>query len=666
MRLDYIKLNNYRQYQEEKIIFSVPEKNRNFTIIQGANGTGKTNLLNAVTWCLYGKELHMGTKYRGLPIINIRSINILNPGEKCNVEVEIQLFDDEDQKIIIRRKLCFQKLDDGSVRKIPDTMSYCPDGSRIEMMRQIRGDMVEVQDPKFVINKLIPEDMEGYFFFDGERLNDFFRQASGEKIKEAVFKISQLALFERVIEHLSARKKDFLKQAGGLSSKAGEIGETLDVYTKSLEQHRKRIEDWKIQRVEAEQKEEEYSEKLRSGPDVDVVKLESESRELEKELEKLEDEIGELEKDKYDFLIKNTPTIFGYNPIIKTIEMIGEREEAGDIPPDYKRDFIEKLLRTGKCICGTDIAKDADSRKHVEKFLEKSSSLEDLSVELTRLYTTLKSEVEDLDGFREKTLNYGKRIAGLDEMRKGKSRELQKKKEMIGKSDVEQVRFWQSKKEECKKIKNELIDEISTSKVRADNAEHEIRELEKKLQQELGKEGKSKEISKKLAFIDGSLKAAIKIKNEIMDDLRREIEEKTKDQFFNLIWKKETYNDVTIDDNYNISVLHQSGIEGIGTLSAGERQVLALSFMAALNNVSGFNVPILIDTPLGRISKDPKAKIAHNLPNYLKEKQVTLLVIDEEYTPEVRNKLSSRVGKEYRIDFRETADGSFSKVIPYE
>ena len=143
-------------------------------------------------------------------------------------------------------------------------------------------------------------------------------------------------------------------------------------------------------------------------------------------------------------------------------------------------------------------------------------------------------------------------------------------------------------------------------------------------------------------------------------------EDKTKNQFFDLIWKKEDYQDVKIDDNYNISIKHQSGLEGVGTLSAGERQVLALSFMAALNNVSGFNVPILIDTPLGRISKDPKTKIAHNLPNYLKEKQVALLVIDEEYSSEVRKKLSPRVGKEYRIDFNETPDGNYSKVIKYD
>lgn len=609
----------------------------------------------------------MGEKYRGLPILNTMTMNELRAGEKCDVEVEIQFYDDENKKIIINRKIRYQKLEDGSIRKVPDVTSPYPDGSRLQMIRQINGDMVHISDPLFVINKLIPESIERYFFFDGEQLNNYFKTTgTGENIKESIFKISQLDLFEKVIEHLESRKRDFLKQAGKLSSAAERIRDSLELYIKSLEKHRENIKNLKIQKKEAERKEEEYSEKLRSGPDVDVIRLESECRNIEKELEKIENEIDELKKEKQDFLITKAPVILCHNAISKTIRLISEREEAGDLPPDYKRDFIEKILKTGKCICGADLNKDPEKRKKVEEYLEKSSGLENISVELTRLYTTLKTEMEELDRFHGRIHNLSERISGLEELRKSKSEELHNKEELIGKSDAEQIRFWKSKKEEYKKIKDELISDISRAEVNAEHAERKIRELQRDLQKELRKEEKLSEVRKQLNFIEKSLDAARKIKDEIMEDFRREIEEKTKSQFFELIWKKETYKDVIIDENYNISVLHQSGMEGVGTLSAGERQVLALSFMAALNNVSGFNVPIVIDTPLGRISKDPKSKIAHNLPNYLKEKQVTLLVIDEEYTPEVRERLVNRVGKEYIIDFRETSNGSFSKVIPYE
>ena len=87
--------------------------------------------------------------------------------------------------------------------------------------------------------------------------------------------------------------------------------------------------------------------------------------------------------------------------------------------------------------------------------------------------------------------------------------------------------------------------------------------------------------------------------------------------------------------------------------------------MAALNQVSGFDVPIIIDTPLGRISSKPKAEIAKNLSEYLKEKQVILLVTDEEYNSEVRKRLINRVCNEYIINFIETKKGDKAEVVEY-
>jgi len=150
-----------------------------------------------------------------------------------------------------------------------------------------------------------------------------------------------------------------------------------------------------------------------------------------------------------------------------------------------------------------------------------------------------------------------------------------------------------------------------------------------------------------------------------MEQIKCEIEKTTKNHFFELIWKKENYRDVRISEEYNISVLDQTGMEAIGSLSAGERQVLALSFMAALNTVSGFNAPIIIDTPLGRISREPKLNIAHKLPKYLEGKQLSLLVTEEEYTPEVREAFGKKIGREYQIRFGERREGNEAEVAKY-
>ena len=93
-------------------------------------------------------------------------------------------------------------------------------------------------------------------------------------------------------------------------------------------------------------------------------------------------------------------------------------------------------------------------------------------------------------------------------------------------------------------------------------------------------------------------------------------------------------------------------------LSAGERQVLALSFMSALKDITGYEAPVLIDTPMGRISKKPKDNIAECLPKYLKDTQLILLVTDSEYTASVKEKLDKRTANRYKLSFNESTSAT--------
>ena len=157
------------------------------------------------------------------------------------------------------------------------------------------------------------------------------------------------------------------------------------------------------------------------------------------------------------------------------------------------------------------------------------------------------------------------------------------------------------------------------------------------------------------------------IKENILDDVRVQLQEKTREYFFKMIWKRDAFSDVRILDlgaQYRISVLSKHGNECLGDISAGERQVLALAFTAALYSVSGYSVPVIIDTPMGRISGSARDNIASALPNYLSETQVLMLATDTEYTETVRTKLKSSVGAEYRI--RHNEDTGISEVIEYD
>jgi DNA sulfur modification protein DndD len=84
-------------------------------------------------------------------------------------------------------------------------------------------------------------------------------------------------------------------------------------------------------------------------------------------------------------------------------------------------------------------------------------------------------------------------------------------------------------------------------------------------------------------------------------------------------------------------------------LSAGERQVLSLSFITAMAQVSEEEAPLVMDTPFGRLSSDHRNNITKKLPELTS--QLLLFVTDEELRDEARQNLEERIGAEYRLGF---------------
>ena len=57
MKLKSLKLENFRQHEDSFIEFS-----DGITIINGTNGAGKTTILEAITWSIYGTDAARGNK----------------------------------------------------------------------------------------------------------------------------------------------------------------------------------------------------------------------------------------------------------------------------------------------------------------------------------------------------------------------------------------------------------------------------------------------------------------------------------------------------------------------------------------------------------------------------------------------------------------------------
>jgi DNA sulfur modification protein DndD len=111
-------------------------------------------------------------------------------------------------------------------------------------------------------------------------------------------------------------------------------------------------------------------------------------------------------------------------------------------------------------------------------------------------------------------------------------------------------------------------------------------------------------------------------------------------------------------EDYRLSLFdHEGNQVPTHQLSAGERQLLAVSILWGLSRASGRSLPAIIDTPLGRLDGQHRQKL---VKNYFPKasNQVILLSTDREIDAELHAKLRRVTTHEYLIEYSEEEQSS--------
>ena len=98
MIIKKIKLNNFRQFKDEHIIEFSTDKEKNVSVILGSNTCGKTTIVGAFIWCLYGENTLKEPKI----LLNNIVANNLQAYSSKEVSVEVTLQHENNEYIILR------------------------------------------------------------------------------------------------------------------------------------------------------------------------------------------------------------------------------------------------------------------------------------------------------------------------------------------------------------------------------------------------------------------------------------------------------------------------------------------------------------------------------------------------------------------------------------
>lgn len=186
--------------------------------------------------------------------------------------------------------------------------------------------------------------------------------------------------------------------------------------------------------------------------------------------------------------------------------------------------------------------------------------------------------------------------------------------------------------------------------------ELELKEEQKRLQESRDEAAKE---HRDLRFYN----AVVLTLNEVTEGLRREmrgnIENLINDRFPLLLTDHPLIDKITLDENYTMSFLDGAGRPiGRSSLSSGMKQLAATALLWAMKDSAGYDMPVVIDTPLARIDRRNQTNLLCNYYPKLSH-QVIVLPTDAEIDRSKLEMLRPNIWKEFELrnyDSGESAD----------
>lgn len=653
LEIKSLRIQDYRQYKgSQKVDLSTSTGRIN--VIQGQNGAGKSNLLNAITLCFYGEERHQdnsGDDLESLPYVSRSALENISEGESKSGFIEVELGTEKPE---YRFRRSFTTYDTGN--------EFANEIGDLNLQRRIGTDWKEPDNASTHLNQVLPATVSDYFFFDGEDLDSFFEGGYTDRVRSAILDVSHIELLNSSIDHIDKVQTDIERTASNLEGEAGKIRSEIDQLEEKLEEKKDEIERTKKNIQKTDDELDRIERKLQDVSDEFVRDLYKEREEHREDIKEKEENIKKLKEEATELMVKAGPVIYSEEALRFTLDHFDELSKKGQIPPKIQDWFIDELLERGQCICGAELSDDSEHAEHLRQLQNEVSEVMEENLEgKSEIPSMLKVAKEQVSQIRTSRQRIAELSDEIDD-RKRKVKNITNKLKGYDIPDEEDVDIeaLEEQSEELEDQKLELQSKKGRLEKEKENLENDIEGKRKELRRELEKQDRHEEVLNQLDFAEEAESELRNIKETILDEIRQNTEDNLEQYFNEIIWKEEEY-EIVLHDDYAIEVLDPYGDNKIGSLSAGEKQVLALSFMAALTQISGFNAPIVIDTPLGRISSEPKRRIAKNLPKYVQDTQITFLMTDEEYTGEVQAMMEDALANEYQLEFED----NITTVEPY-
>jgi len=368
MKISKIELENFRGWQgKHEINFSIDPK-KPMTLILAENGTGKSNILEAIMWCLHG-IMPSQSKQPDSKICK----HAVKKNPEARAVVRLTVIDDKaSQKTgnkepiyqisrILNKQVLNQKQDE------PDAFVY-------EMIKGAKPK--PYGKPKLLIDKLLPERLLKFFLYSGEGIEELFEDAEESLLKGSIEDMQGLTFARGAHDDLKVYVQNLTSEIGNsskLSLAANSAAKDLKLLTDRNETISKELEELEKENKKLKKREREIV-VLVGESGFEIAKAaQSEITALDSVLKNNRASKNSKEKEQLNLLdLGSHIFLFEKKQELKNFLETNRKDEK--IPTPYNRDAVNNILEDRICICGRPIDEDSIEEKEIYSLLDTSGT----------------------------------------------------------------------------------------------------------------------------------------------------------------------------------------------------------------------------------------------------------------------------------------------------
>ena len=635
MHLVRLNLCNFRGFFGKQSITFAQPGDIGVTVIHGENGAGKTNLLNAIFWCLTGTF----TPRLSNPDLLINKTALDNfKDDECYVDVYFQHegVNYQATRTVLSRtenKLSVFRLDEELARPIDEAQKF--------------------------IERIIPKALSRWFFFDAEAIGELELSGSDD-FRKSLRRILGFELVDTLLADLQSCSNKKQKSLTNLvnNKTLDEIQNKIDNLESILPTQKAKAMELQGQISALEKQIGSIDKKLRELPK--SKPLQDRRNRLDLLRKQKVTTKRELQEQAARYSGESGPSILVASKALSFGEHLHVKENTGRLPAPFSDQLVEDILKEGICVCGRPVISHTPEETKIKALLEHASTNE-FNTRIRNIQYLLKDIGIVAEKHKEITTSQEHQIQSIDSEIATIDAELKEIRSELQNIDEESINVMENERYRLNLRFRELLNSEGVVCASISDNEKRIKELRLRHQNESKKLGLGSNVKTEIdkirrlsEYVSKTLRdQEIRALQILMIHLNEVLGRYLTKHYFAKINSK----------SYGVDMVDDSG-RHVGK-STGEGQVLKFAFITTVVALAGRKsqekinflaeptvAPLVLDAPFSALDPEYQGSVAQNLAK--QSAQLVLLLSSAAWGDSVANALNPSVGKRYVIISRQT------------